>query len=587
MRARALSLGFAFQFAILDLALRGPRSSVATPSLALGALASMALWWYLGATERRGVRIALAFVTALIVVTQLGFYRFYHVFYGVEAAGAARFMWGDTKPMLLRIAPWLALGTVVLACAEWALLRFGEQRAVRPWRALAALVVLGLSFMISTAGAPDVSAVAALVRFALPQTTENVAAVVVPEVRSTRRPAAVLLLLDESIRASDYCSAPGPCALAPRTAAVTPDRITLREMRAVASYTALSVGALFTGHLPIEGRKVIAESPMIFDLARAIRMNDGSRPTVHYVSAQTDSFFERKGLRAELETFVTVDDLVGHPVDDIDDVIDLGTDRLLADRAALELAKLRPPFLFVAHFGGTHAPYFVDDASAPYRPYSHATGWGELDQLHAAYKDAIYTQDESVARVIEAFYRAAGDAPTLVLFTSDHGESFGEHAAIHHGQDLYDEQIHVPGFAVLHHDEREALLRAHEGDFVTHLDVLPTIVDMFGAHLSFPFQAIEAPLKGRSLLRAFPDGAALQTLAVTNCTDVFPCPVKTYGILRGAHALTAQPWDYGWRCVDLHDDATLLDPRSEECVLLGKASHDPFPTLPYGAANPL
>ena len=579
--ARAL---FAGQFVIAYVALRRSAVVFDPPWVWLGLAASGVLWWSL-AGARRPVRGAAVIVAALLTVTQLGFFRFYHVFYGPDAAGAARFMWGDTKPMLLRIAPWLALASVALAATFWLALRRAPVDASRSARAAAPLgaTILALTFVLAGGGPPDASAVAGFARFAMPKKSATTQAIVVPTVRPARRPAAVLLILNESIRASDYCDAPGPdCAVAPKTAAATADRVVFHEARAVASYTALSVSALFTGHLPIDGQKVLVESPMVFDLVRSMSYQDGTRPTVHYVSAQTDSFFDRTDLRSVVDTYVTVADLVGHPVDDIDDVIDQGTDRLLADRAETELAKLRPPFLFVAHLGGTHAPYFVDDRTAPFKPYTHATMWSGLDQLHAAYKDAIYTQDESVARIVAAFEKAAGDAPSLVLFTSDHGEAFGEHYAIHHGQDLYDEQIHVPLFAVLERDDRRAALASHEHQYLTHLDVLPTILDMFGTHGSFELHAIESRLLGRSLLGPFEGQGPL--LALTNCTDVFPCPVKTYGTMQGPVAFTAQPWDYGWRCVDLHDDQKALDPKSPTCDALGREAKSNFPTLPSGAS---
>ena len=74
-------------------------------------------------------------------------------------------------------------------------------------------------------------------------------------------------------------------------------------------------------------------------------------------------------------------------------------------------------------------------------------------------------------------------------------------------------------------------------------------------------------------------------LPLTNCTDVFPCPVKTWGILHGGHAFTAQPWDYHFRCVDLHDDGKTLDPKDPECAAMAKEARVWFPTLPYGAKN--
>ena len=55
--------------------------------------------------------------------------------------------------------------------------------------------------------------------------------------------------------------------------------------------------------------------------------------------------------------------------DDLEDIIDSGVDRLLADARRDALPKLAKPFFAMVHLSGTHAPYFVDDTSAPFRPY--------------------------------------------------------------------------------------------------------------------------------------------------------------------------------------------------------------------------
>ncbi len=290
-------------------------------------------------------------------------------------------------------------------------------------------------------------------------------------------------------------------------------------------------------------------------------------------------------MRAATDAFVTVDDLVGHKVEDLDDVIDSGVDRLLASRVEYDLPRLEKPFLAMVHLSGTHAPYFVDDGRAPFRPYRHSVSWSGLDELHAAYKDSIYEQDRSVARVLRAFFATCGDSePCVVVFTSDHGEAFGEHSAIHHGQSLYDEQIHVPAWIYERNGglsrEQQAALLAHEGDFVTHLDVVPTILDAYGVLESSAMREWAPRFGGRSLLRS---SDAEGAIAITNCTDMFPCPVATWGVLSGARLLEAQQWDADWRCVDLRADSVQTD--DPPCAVLRDASHKLFPTLPNGREN--
>jgi glucan phosphoethanolaminetransferase (alkaline phosphatase superfamily) len=292
----------------------------------------------------------------------------------------------------------------------------------------------------------------------------------------------VLFIITESVRASDYCpTAGGRCAVAPEVAALVPSRISFGEMRSVSSYTAVSIAAILSGAVPSVRRDTAL--PLLFDFSKALRHPSESL-SVAYWSAQTASTLDRPDLRKTLDSFVTVEDLVGHTVGDEDEVFGEGVDRLLASRIDAEIRKIAAPFVAVAHFQGTHAPYFVDDADAPFRPFSHVVAWSGLEELHNAYRDAIHEQDKSVAAVIRAFLARVGTSPYVILFTSDHGEAFGEHGAIHHGQNLYEEQVHVPAWIATGNgalDERElAAIRSYEHAVTTHLDLLPTLLDIEG-----------------------------------------------------------------------------------------------------------
>ena len=159
------------------------------------------------------------------------------------------------------------------------------------------------------------------------------------------------------------------------------------------------------------------------------------------------------------------------------------------------------------HLVGTHAPYFVDNARAPFKPYDHVVSWSGMPALLNAYRDSIYEQDRTLARAVRGFVDQATSRgkPWLVVFTSDHGEAFGEHGAIHHGQNLLDEQVHVPGWiaaggGALTSDS--SVTPDHAGRFLTHLDLLPTLLDAMGLWDNFAVAPHRAAMPGRSMLQA-------------------------------------------------------------------------------------
>jgi len=575
----ALAL-FAAQFALLDLCLRArvalgaPRAFVASAALSVGL-------WVLAASlaERRAARAGIAFVAGWLVVLQVLFFRYYHVFLDDDALHAARHMWSDVRPVVLRMLPAASAMAIAVAALEFALLSFA-QRVKRRGRVACGAIAIAALLLLPTIreASPDLAAIGALRVFARTHEARAASSVAIDPLATQRAELPnVLFVLDESVRASDYDD-----GTAPETAALTKDRVDLREARSVASYTSICVSSLLTSRPPTETDAALDRAPYVFDFARAVhRMNQ--RVHVAYFSAQTDSLFERRDVRTATDVFVTVDDLVGHRVGDLDDVIDLGVDRMLASRIERDLPRLEKPFFAMVHLSGTHAPYFVDDARAPFKPYRHSVTWSGLQELHAAYRDSIFAQDASVARIVRAFFAASGDAPALVVFTSDHGEAFGEHSAIHHGQSLYDEQIHVPMWILAKNGaldaEKLGALASHEDDFVTHLDVLPTLLDAYGVLDSFGMREWSQKLAGRSLLRA---ERAPEIVPLTNCTEMFPCPVKTWGVMSGRHELVAQAWDGAWHCVDLATGATESDP---SCAMLRDASRAFFPTMPNGQPN--
>src|SRR6185312_4916422 len=197
-----------------------------------------------------------------------------------------------------------------------------------------------------------------------------------PPLASRRaRVPSVLFILSESVRASDFCGDPAaPCPLSPEIAAALPGRVPLLEMRSAASYTAISMSILLSGMAQVGKRDAIAAAPDLFDLARAT--TDGGRPlSVHYWSAHKTSFFERGDPALAVDSFLSAETMLGHPIEDVEEAVAGGLDRRLSEECRRRIPTLEPPYLAVVHFSGTHAPYFFDEATAPYRPFARVVTW--------------------------------------------------------------------------------------------------------------------------------------------------------------------------------------------------------------------
>ncbi|MFT5694511.1 MAG: arylsulfatase A-like enzyme [Myxococcota bacterium] len=146
------------------------------------------------------------------------------------------------------------------------------------------------------------------------------------------------------------------------------------------------------------------------------------------------------------------------------------------------------PFFAWLHYFDPHAYY---DPPAPFRgafrtglesnPVGNLSAWWgkprDQAEMVAAYDAEILTVDHHLDRVVTALKQHGVWDSTLVVVTSDHGESLGEHGHLDHGEWLYDEQLHVPLImrlpGVVPSDTRvPGLVRLH--------DIASTILELVG-----------------------------------------------------------------------------------------------------------
>jgi arylsulfatase A-like enzyme len=173
-------------------------------------------------------------------------------------------------------------------------------------------------------------------------------------------------------------------------------------------------------------------------------------------------------------------------------------DRQLID-GAVEWIGEQPasePFFLYVHLIGPHDPY---DPPADYvRRFREADWDGKpgpkvppprvqtifdsappLDArteaaLIAQYDAAVAYSDAQLGRLLDALRRSGALDRTLVVVTADHGEEFYEHHNWRHGNQLYNEVVHVP--LVFHLPGR--LPAERREDLSMLVDIFPTIVNL-------------------------------------------------------------------------------------------------------------
>lgn len=177
----------------------------------------------------------------------------------------------------------------------------------------------------------------------------------------------------------------------------------------------------------------------------------------------------------------------------------------------LESAAPGKPFFLWLHYVNPHAPYtppppydtaFLDSESRggarlPVVPDFHGgipkrwavPGHDRRGYYVAQYDGEIAAVDHEVGEVIAALRASKVKDRTLVIVTSDHGESLGEHDYyFDHGENVFDPCLRIP---LLIAEPGAASVRTQA--LASTLDLMPTILD--AAKVSYP-----ADLAGASLL---------------------------------------------------------------------------------------
>ncbi len=568
----------------------------------LATAAASALFWgvllYCAARPSGWIRDVSAGLFAalftLAVGVQSAFFGLYDIYFSHDPAIYARcfprLLWGYLPPRLSVIArfafAWLlALALIMLA-----------RRLVRsrPWpRRLAPLlipvVLVGMtqipaSFRTWQSTTPDIIYFHGLVshvkeRLRLADDAPELRVQVrtperVPRLRAApARPRSVLFILQESLRSDIVCNeylpdaAPDdgpPLCATPFSNAATPKRLPFNQMRANASTTAISISNLWSGIAANESFESLESAPLLWDFADAGGYHGA------YWTSQNVMF---GSMRLYVQDFPVDKFAVATQLDKKADFDAGAHDALLTDWVIKDWESLPEPFFAVVHYSNVHFPYVYDPAHAPFQPAEFTKATGKNQEFFNYYKDVAYLSDLAVGRLIE-HVRASDKGPrTVIVYTSDHGESFREHWEMGHTSALYDEEIKVPAWidappGTLSDDEIAALEAARD-QFVWHYDLHATALDLMGLWDAPELRPFRRRMIGHPLTR--PERTT-GPVPLSNCSWLWECGFRNWGMMQGSKKLEAREWDNDFHCFDL-----LVDP--EEQTDLGEGACAPLPAL--------
>jgi arylsulfatase A-like enzyme len=328
------------------------------------------------------------------------------------------------------------------------------------------------------------------------------------------RPNIVLISLD-TLGAAYLGAFEGPPGVSPTLDAFLDSGFSFRRAFAQYGVTRTSHASLFTalyppGHGAYPYDAVLPLPSLVAQLAR-----DGYR-----TAAVTEGGFVSGALGFH-RGFDAYDDGTADALDpaassDVDET-------LRRARAWLRGAGTRSRFFLFLHTYEVHVPYLPRDAPAqelarrlgagdaaglgpqrqPRLIIGHNDGSLTLEPqtrevLRALHLGEIQYLDRAIGRFLAELERMGLADDTLVVLTADHGEQFGEHGKMGHGESLHNRVLHVP-LAL----RWPGHIRPGASDTVVQLvDVMPTILDLAGSE-------IPPGLDGRSLLPAL-EGRTLE-----------------------------------------------------------------------------
>jgi arylsulfatase A-like enzyme len=255
--------------------------------------------------------------------------------------------------------------------------------------------------------------------------------------------------------------------------------------------------------------------------------------------------------------------------------------RELLDWLSRRMQPERPFFAFLNYFDA-HYPYELPRGRVHrfgVEPTDHyqrilIEHWWEIDKTTispkgvefaaAAYDDCIADLDEQLGKLVDELERRGVLERTWLIITSDHGESFGEHAGVFcHGTSLYETELHVPLLII---PPGGGATKQVVKETVSLRDLAATIVDLAGLEGGAPFPGVSLARFWKQPAQVAPALPSAASPALAEVVPENPRNRNSWGVpeqLPPLGAVKENDWSYIRREVDVREELFFLrdDPK--------------------------
>jgi arylsulfatase A-like enzyme len=291
----------------------------------------------------------------------------------------------------------------------------------------------------------------------------------------------VLLITVDTLRA-DLGYAGNPRPVSPTLDALAGRSTVFERAYSLASYTGKSVGPLLIGKYPSETHRGWGHFNRYItkDTFVAERLQKAG---IHTIAVHAHWYFTSGfGLN---RGFDTVNASAQPPPGTDQDNDATVTGGGLTDAAIRVFSN--PEHTSKRFFGWIH---YLD----PHSEYAKHPGTPHFGTgMRAAYDGEVWYTDQQIGRFLNFAAQQPWAERTAIIFTSDHGEAFGEHGMIRHGVEIFEELVRVPFFVYVPGVAAHRVAPRRSG-----IDLVPTLLDLLGVTLGPPQNQFDF-LSGQSL----------------------------------------------------------------------------------------
>lgn len=226
-----------------------------------------------------------------------------------------------------------------------------------------------------------------------------------------------------------------------------------------ATITMLSTTSLLTGAAPVQSLADFHRLPLLFDYGRAAGWQTAFISSHSFAWRNLNLFFESETID-HYWNLESANMPVRHDTGTHDSLMIAEWRRLMP-----QLAGEGRPFLAVLQSNSSHYPYYAANPSG---------------NLAERYRQSIQYGDTLFGEIIDSLAARDFLKKTVIIYTSDHGEAFGEHDYNGHVRTFYEEEsgipfwIYIPKPLLDRFGRRIGNLSGNQQKNISNLDLVPT-----------------------------------------------------------------------------------------------------------------